>query len=188
MLKQQTPLYLFPIAVLIEIVLLVLVGQWTGGLWVIGWTILSFFIGTRVWASLRDGGPLSARAFLGAGGALDATLVTEAAVDSMLVGLAGLLLVIPGLVTDLVGLVLLLPSLRRPLVASLLTRAMGRPAQPRSRSQGSAGTRESSRPGKRADRSPHATIDVEVIQPEHAPPSPFEHAPRIINVEPGPSR
>jgi UPF0716 protein FxsA len=103
---------------LAELAVFLLVAAWIG----LGWTILATLVtgavgwillarqGTRVLADLRD----RARAREAAGRELG---------DAGLVAVGGLLMVLPGFLTDLVGLLFLLPITRRP-ARALLARAV----------------------------------------------------------------
>lgn len=113
-----------------EIVVFVLVGSWLG----VGWTILLALATSAVglWLFGREG--IRALRALGAasrGGRAPAA----AAVDAGLVALGGLLVFVPGFVSDVVGLLCLIPA-TRPLIRRLVIGGVARkygPARVRSR-------------------------------------------------------
>ncbi|MFN3869630.1 MAG: FxsA family protein [Hyphomicrobiaceae bacterium] len=102
---------------LLEIALLVKVGQWLG-FW---WTILIVVVTAVVGSSLvhRQGVGTIRRVMAAAASG-------QPPVDSLLDGLllivAGLLMITPGLITDTIGLLLLLPPLRQVLVRKALSK------------------------------------------------------------------
>ncbi|TKV60669.1 FxsA family protein [Nakamurella flava] len=89
---------------ILEIAVVLLVGSWIG----VGWTLLALVASTVIGVliarreGLRALGALRGRG----GGAPELT-------DGLLIGLGGLLFVIPGFLSDLLGLILLLPPTRR---------------------------------------------------------------------------
>lgn len=113
-----------------EIVVFILVGNWIG----VGWTILMALVTSAVglWLFGREGmRALRALGEASRGGKPPG----RAAVDAGLVALGGLLVLIPGFVSDVVGLLCLIPVTRpliRRLVIGGVTRKYG-PARVRSR-------------------------------------------------------
>lgn len=101
----------------VEIVAVVALGSWIG----VGWTLLVLLAGTvlGLWFARREG--LRTAIALGEA-ARSGKLAHQEMTDGMLVGAGGLLLVVPGLVTDVLGLLLVLPPtrgiVRRRLVAA----------------------------------------------------------------------
>lgn len=101
----------------VEIVALVALGSAIGP----GWTLLVLLAGSVIglWVARREG----TRAAQALAAALNQRRVAHAEVtDGLLVAVAGVLLFLPGLVTDLAGLLLLLPPVRA-LVRNRLVRA-----------------------------------------------------------------
>lgn len=101
----------------VEIVALVAVGSVIG----VGWTLLLLLVGSvlGLWVARREG----MRAAQAVAAALSARRVAhEELTDGLLVAVAGVLLFLPGLVTDVAGLALLLPPVRA-LVSRRLVRA-----------------------------------------------------------------
>ena len=107
----------------VEIATYIKVGGQIGVLGAIGFTFLTAFIGVVLvrWQGLQ------ALSELRRAGEEGRPPVIEMAAGALL-ALAGILLLIPGFVTDAVGFVLLVPPLRRALAAWLVSRA--RVAQP----------------------------------------------------------
>jgi UPF0716 protein FxsA len=108
--------------VVVEIVTLVAVASWIG----IGWTLLVLFGGSMLglWLARREG----VRAAQAVAAAVQARRVAHAEItDGMLVAAAGLLLFLPGLVTDVAGMLLVLPPTR-----ALVRRRLVRAAEERS--------------------------------------------------------
>jgi UPF0716 protein FxsA len=103
----------------VEIVALVALASWIG----VGATVLVLLAGSLVglWLARREG--LRALQAM-ADAARDSRVAHVELTDGLLVAVGGLLLVIPGLVTDVAGLLLLLPPTR-----SLLRRRMVRAAE-----------------------------------------------------------
>lgn len=107
---------------LVEIVALVAVGSWLG----IGWTLLLLLAGTVVgtWIARREG-----RKALGAVSAAmgERRVAHQEITDGLLIAGGGLLILVPGFVSDLLGLLLLLPptraAVRRRLVRAAERRA-----------------------------------------------------------------
>jgi len=110
---------------LLEISLFILVGQAIG----LGWTLLLVIAGAVAGGLIvrRQGIRLlgEARATIGRG-----QLPARTIADGVLVTLAGVLIAVPGFLSDIVGAALLIPPLRTALYAFLLLRF--RPATPRS--------------------------------------------------------
>lgn len=107
----------FLVLPLVEIALFIIVGRTIGVLPTLGLVLLGVVGGAMV---LRQQG-LSViarmRSSMGAG-----TIPGQAMFDTMLIGLAGLLLMMPGFLTDIVALALLLPPVRSAIFASLAKR------------------------------------------------------------------
>ena len=107
----------FLIVPIIEIALFILIGQ-AIGLWP---TILGILVIALIGSAIirRQGVALLAeiRTTMGQG-----QMPARALADAMLVGIAGVLMVVPGYFTDAVGLVLLVPPVRRGLYWFLKTR------------------------------------------------------------------
>jgi len=101
----------------VEIALLIVVGQAIGAMWTVALVLLSSLLGVwllrregvRAWRLFRD----EVRAGRPPG---------NAATEGLLVLVGGVLLVVPGFLTDLVGAVLLIPPTRRASRAVLLRR------------------------------------------------------------------
>jgi UPF0716 protein FxsA len=106
----------------VEIVALVALASWIG----VGWTLLVLLAGTvlGLWLARREG-LRAVRAMAEA--ARDRRVAHVELTDGLLVAVGGLLLVLPGLVTDVAALLLLLPPTR-----SLVRRRMVRAAERRS--------------------------------------------------------
>ncbi|MGQ0575156.1 MAG: FxsA family protein [Pseudonocardia sp.] len=108
--------------VVVEIVALAAVMSWLG----VGWTLLVLLLGSvaGLWLARREG----VRAAHAMAAAVQARRVAHAEVtDGMLVAAGGLLLFLPGLVTDVAGLLLVLPPTR-----ALVRRKLVRAAEERS--------------------------------------------------------
>jgi UPF0716 protein FxsA len=105
----------------VEIVALVALASWIG----VGWTLLVLLAGSvlGLWLARREG-LRAVRAMTGA--ARDHRVAHVEMTDGVLVAMGGLLLLVPGLVTDVAGLLLLLPPTR-----SLVRRRMVREAERR---------------------------------------------------------
>jgi UPF0716 protein FxsA len=105
----------------VEIVALVAVASWIG----VGWTVVVLLAGALLglWLARREG-LRAARAMAEA--ARDQRVAHVEVTDGLLVAAGGLLLLVPGLVTDVAGLLLLLPPSR-----SLVRRRMVRAAERR---------------------------------------------------------
>lgn len=104
----------------VEIVALVALGSWIG----VGWTLLVLLVGSFLGLLLaRREGLRAAQALSRA--VRDRRVATAEVTDGMLVAAGGLLLLVPGLVTDVAGLLLVLPPTRA-LVRRRLVRAAER--------------------------------------------------------------
>jgi UPF0716 protein FxsA len=105
----------------VEIVAVVALASWIG----VGWTLLILFVGAvlGLWLARREG--LRALRALSEA-ARDRRVAHVELTDGLLVAAGGLLLVVPGLVTDVLALLLLLPPTR-----SLVRRRMVRAAEAR---------------------------------------------------------
>jgi UPF0716 protein FxsA len=103
----------------VEIVALVALASWIG----VGWTLLVLLAGSvlGLWLARREG--LRAMRAM-AEAARDRRVAHVEVTDGLLVAVGGLLLLVPGLVTDLAGLLLLLPPTR-----ALVRRRMVRAAE-----------------------------------------------------------
>lgn len=105
--------------VAVEITVLVLVGQAVGFWGLLGILVLSAVVG--VWALRHEG----RRSLVELGRAARSGRPAEAEVaDGMYVALAGVLLVVPGLLSTLAALVLLVPPVRRALARRAADRAV----------------------------------------------------------------
>ena len=115
----------------IEIVALVALGSAIG----LGWTLLVLLAGSvlGLWLARREG-----------------VRAAQALTDGLLVAAAGVLLFVPGLVTDLVGLLLLVPPIR-----SVVRRRLVRAAEERSPELRSARIRAQA-----------PVVDGEVVEPD----------------------
>lgn len=173
------PIPLLPVALVLEVTLLVVAGVAVGPLPVLAWTVGSMFLGFHLLRTAGAGVEGALSALHGQPGFAPHGIAPEAALDAALKGAAGALLFVPGLLSDAAGLLLAIPFVRRA-VASRLGPARARPSANAERAP-------RGRP-ERARRARGATVDVDVIRPEDAPPSPFVHPRRIINVEPAARR
>jgi UPF0716 family protein affecting phage T7 exclusion len=117
------PLVLFAVFLLVpvlEIYLIVQVAELIGGWQTFGLLVLGVVLGT--WIVRREG----RRAWRALNGAVRTGVMPERSLaDAGLVLAGGLLLIIPGFVTDLIGLIFVLPF-TRPLVRALSSRWIGR--------------------------------------------------------------
>lgn len=105
--------------VAVEIWVLVLVGQAVGFLGLLGLLLLSAVVGA--WALRHEG----RRSVTALGRAVQNRRPAEAEVaDGMYVALAGVLLVVPGMLSTLAALVLLVPPVRRALARRAAARAV----------------------------------------------------------------
>lgn len=135
----------------VEIVALVALGSVIG----LGWTLVVLLAGSLLglWLARREG----VRAAQALAEAVGNRRVAHAEItDGLLVGVGGVLLFLPGLVTDLAGLLLVLPPTR-----SLVRRRLVRAAEERS-------------PGLRTARirSEGPIVDGTVVDPPDAGPTP----------------
>jgi UPF0716 protein FxsA len=132
----------------VEIVALVALGSAIG----LGWTLLVLMAGSvlGLWLARREG----VRAAQALAEAVSNRRVPTAEVtDGMLVAAGGVLLFVPGLVTDLAGLLLVLPPTR-----ALVRRRLVRAAEERSPELRTARI-----------RSQAPVVDGEVVEPDDAP-------------------
>jgi len=122
---------LFLILPLLELAVIIQVGQWLGVLDTLA-LLLVLSIG-GAWIVKRQGLGLLARIRreIAQGDVPTATLI-----DGGLIGFAGVLLVAPGFVTDAFGLLLLLPPVRALVRAGLRRRFVSRATRPGSRPPG----------------------------------------------------
>ncbi|WP_018334991.1 FxsA family protein [Actinomycetospora chiangmaiensis] len=105
--------------VALEVWVLVLVGQAVGFLGLLGLLVLSAVVGA--WALRREG----RRSITELGRAVQSRRPAEAQVaDGMYVALAGVLLVVPGMLSTLSALVLLVPPVRRALARRAAARSV----------------------------------------------------------------
>lgn len=119
--RLQAALFLIFVAVpLIEIYLLVQVGQVIGAGWTIGLLLLSGFLGA--WLIRHEGG----RAWLSLRDALETgRMPARELADGALILIGGTLMVAPGLITDGLGVLMILPF-TRPLFRGVLTAVVAR--------------------------------------------------------------
>lgn len=103
---------------LLEIGLLIKIGQWLGLWWTLAVIVATFFLGLAV--LMREGvaGPMKVQAAMREG-----RVPVGAMLDGLLLGLAGVLLITPGFLADSIGLLLLIPPLRR-LIGYLIAKRM----------------------------------------------------------------
>jgi UPF0716 protein FxsA len=141
---------LFIVVPLVELFLLIQVGQVIGPLWTIAALVVVSVLGA--WLVRREG-PRAWRRFREA---LDqGRLPTDEVIEGALVLFGGVLLLTPGFLSDALGLVLMIPPTRA-LVAGQLKRRLGARM-----SLSIFGTGRRSRPARRDD-----VVDVEVINVE----------------------
>lgn len=152
-----------------EIIAFVVVGNWIG----VGWTILLALLTSVIglWLFGREGvRALRALGQVSRGGAA----AGAAAVDTGLIALGGLLVFLPGFVSDVVGLLCLLPA-TRPLIRRLVIGGVARkygPARVRSRrldSGRTSGAGERPGPTGTAGRAGPSTAGPDVIEGEIVP-------------------
>lgn len=133
---MMSPLHLVPLLLflafpLLEIAVLIQVGQWIGFWPTLGLLVLAATAGMLV--IRQQGVSMLGRMF---DSVSRGQLAITAMVDSYAVIVAGCLLIVPGFLTDALGLALLVPPLRRWLVGAVLPglaaprRDRGRPEQP----------------------------------------------------------
>ncbi|MEJ7770765.1 MAG: FxsA family protein [Geodermatophilaceae bacterium] len=161
-----------------EIAVFILVGSWIG----VGWTILLALATSAVglWLFGREG--IRALRALGAA-SRGGTAPGPAAVDAGLVALGGLLVFLPGFVSDVVGLLCLIP-VTRPLIRRLVIGGVARkygPARVRSRrldgvetppsarTSGSPGPASMSPPGPHSAGNSRRPTGPEIIEGEIVP-------------------
>lgn len=150
-----------------EIVVFILVGSWIG----VGATILLALVTSAVglWLFGREGArALRALGAASRGGAAPG----PAAVDAGLVALGGLLVLVPGFVSDLVGLLCLIPA-TRPMIRRLVIGGVSRrygPARVRSRRVDVVDPpHRAGRPATPPEAGPRARPGPDVIEGETAP-------------------
>ena len=132
----------------VEVVAVVALGSWIG----FAWTLLILLAGSVLGLMLaRREGVRAAQALAEA--ARSRRVATSEVTDGMLVAAGGLMLFIPGLVTDVLGLLLLLPP----------TRALVRKRMVRSAEEHNPGLRTA------RIRSEGPIVDAEVVEPEPTP-------------------
>jgi UPF0716 protein FxsA len=98
-------------------------------------------------------------------------LPVSAMVDGFGISLAGVLLMLPGFLSDAVGLLLFVPPVRRLLTAWLFRQILRSPAPSRARSAPGSGRRSGAEPGGRGFRRADNVIDAEfeTIEPRPEP-------------------
>lgn len=106
---------------LVELLLLLRFAQAWGLAWIAGWIVLTVLIGGMLF---RRGG-LRALSRI-TGGAPSEPPLARGLAESGLFAIAGLLLILPGVLTDAVGFALLIPPLRRALACRIMERFQGR--------------------------------------------------------------
>jgi UPF0716 protein FxsA len=141
---------LFIVVPLVELFLLIQVGQVIGPLWTIAALVVVSVLGA--WLVRREG-PRAWRRFRDA--LEQGRLPTDEVIEGALVLFGGVLLLTPGFLSDALGLVLMIPPTRA-LVAGQLKRRLGARM-----SLSIFGTGRRSRPARRDD-----VVDVEVINVE----------------------
>lgn len=124
MIRRRVPAWLlvvaFVVVPLLEIFVLIQVGQVIGPWWTILLLVADSILGT--WLIRREGG----RAWTALRGALSTgTMPARELADGALILVGGTLMLSPGFVTDLLGILLILP-VTRPLARRALTRVVGR--------------------------------------------------------------
>lgn len=110
-------LVLFLLTPLVELYLLIVVGEYIGAAPTVAWVVASMFIGVMVLR--RQGVAVLTRGM--AGGSASGEAVTV--IDGFLGAIAAVLLIVPGFLTDAAGLVLLVPFLRRRIASRIGRRA-----------------------------------------------------------------
>lgn len=117
--KALTLLVIFLIFPLTELYLLIKVGGEIGALITVGWVILSGVLGILL---IRYQGLKvldQAKTAM-----LNLQAPKTQAIEGLIVFIGGILLVLPGLISDLLGLILMLPFVRKPLANHLLSQAV----------------------------------------------------------------
>lgn len=112
---------------LVEIALFVTLGGWLG-LWLtLGWVLLTGFVGVLLLRSLSVSGAIRGREDFVEGfrGRMAAEDPLSPIAHQALLGVAGLLLILPGFFTDGLGLLLLVPPVRVLLIRLLARRVRG---------------------------------------------------------------
>jgi len=112
---------LFLVAVVAEVSSLVVVGSWLGAGYTLGLLVLAVMLG---FALLSGRGLSTVQQAVGATSKGES--VTPALVNGALLALAGVLLIVPGFVSDAVAVLLVLPPVRRLLSRRLHSWARGR--------------------------------------------------------------
>lgn len=113
-------LVVVPIA---EVFVLIKLGQWIGGWWVVGLLVAEAALGA--WLIRREG----SKAWRALSGAFNqGRMPSRELADGALVLTGGLMLMLPGLITDVVGLICLLPF-TRPLARGVIAWVAARQAQ-----------------------------------------------------------
>jgi UPF0716 protein FxsA len=110
-------LALFILLPLVELAILIQVGQWIGVLWTLALVVATGFLGAalarrhgvRAWIAIRDE--------LRAG-----RMPAAALADGLLILIGGIVLLTPGLLTDLFGFAMLIPASRNALKKALSRR------------------------------------------------------------------
>lgn len=110
---------------IVEIWLLIVIGDEIGALLTIGWLILAAIIGINLIRYLGVATMLNVNQQLQRG-----EVPARALVDGMMMGVAGVLLVIPGFASDFIALLLLIPPVRRGLLGRWLRNRKVRSASP----------------------------------------------------------
>lgn len=110
---------LFIIVPIIEMVLLIKVGQWIGIVPTVGMVMLTAVVGLSLLRRQGLSTLLRANQKIEQGG-----LPAQEMVEGILLAIGGALLLTPGFFTDAVGFYCLLPFTRKPLVKQLLKRGM----------------------------------------------------------------
>ncbi len=110
---------LFIITPIIEMVLLIKVGQWIGVVPTVGMVLLTAVVGLSLLRRQGLSTLLRANQKIEQGG-----LPAQEMVEGILLAIGGALLLTPGFFTDAVGFYCLLPFTRKPLVQYLLKRGM----------------------------------------------------------------
>lgn len=108
-------LYLFVFVPLLEILAVLLSGRWIGVWPTIGMIVVTGILGAML---AKKEGLKALRNFQNRMRNLDAPGI--ALIDGLLIGIAGILLILPGFVTDLIGFLLLISSVRKSLYPFIL--------------------------------------------------------------------
>lgn len=149
---------------ILEIAAVLLVGSWIG----VGWTLLALVASSVIGVLIaRREGMRAFGAVRGRGGG------APELTDGLLIGLGGLLFVIPGFLSDLVGLTLLFPPSRRAIRNRMLRGAGSRVPLLRTfvlRPDGTVG--------------PATVVDGSVVDPTGAPAGPAASTVRVLPARP----